>query len=45
MDKSSEEELERIANQIAAEMIRELNTKTTEDREKETVLDAETEES
>lgn len=44
MDKKSEEELERIANQITAEMIRDLNAKQTEDPEKASVPEEETEE-
>ena len=45
MDKKSEEELERIANQITAEMIRDLNTKKTEEPEKAPAPEEETEES
>ena len=44
MDQKSEEELERIANQITAEMIRDLNAKKNEDPGKAAVPEEETEE-
>ncbi len=45
MDKKSEEELERIANLVTAEMIRDLKTPKTEGEADESDPEAESEES
>ena len=45
MDKKSEEELQRIANRVTAEMIRDLKTPKTEGEADESDPEAESEES